>query len=263
LADSLIDSLGDQVDIEFQGTVIGTWDGTNRQGVPVSNGVYHIKVDSVDPMGTVTSTTREAVVSRSIHRTRVKIYNDAGEVVRDLYEVLSDPGPAGLSGVTLTSAVIQPGGTGTIPSQLGVMLSNGTTVVWDGRADNGRVVTTGKYYVEVHTDDGQGGDQQITQSVMVEGHTGQAGAGTVRAVPNALTGANPQATFSSTSSGTTLKVRIYAVSGELVADLPAGPSGTVTWDATNKASGLYLAVVEVSDTLGLIAIHIVKLAVMF
>jgi hypothetical protein len=126
------------------------------------------------------------------------------------------------------------------------------------------VVTTGKYYVEVHTDDGQGGDQQITQSVMVEGHRGGAGAGTVRAIPNALTGANPQATFSATGAGvTSLRVRVYTTSGELVADLPKGASGAVTWDATNKASGLYLAVVEVSDALGLLATRVVKLSVLF
>jgi len=223
-----------------------------------------VKLDNVDPMGVVTTATQEAIVSRSIYRTEVTVYNDAGEVVRRLYEVLSDPGPAGLSGVSLSSAVIQPGTPGgTVPRQLDIILSGGATVVWDGRADNGRVVSTGKYYVEVHTSDGQGGEQQITHSVTVAGQNGQKGAGTVTAGPNSLDAANPSATFSSNASGTLLKVRIYTLAGELVDDLPKGPSGTVAWNASGKSSGLYLAVVEVSDTQGLLAIKVLKIAVKF
>lgn len=265
LADRVIDSLSDQVDIEYQGTVIGTWDGTNRDGDPVSNGVYHIKVDCVDLMGTVTSITREAVVSRGIHRTQVTIYNSAGEVVRHLYEVLSDPGPVGVSGVTLTSPVIQPGATGgTIPSQLGILLSGGTTVVWDGRGDSGRVMSSGTYYVEVHTSDGQGSDQQVIHSVRVDGEKGQAGMGVVTAAPNALSATAPAATFNATGAGVTqLKVRIYTTAGELVSPPLVGPPGVLDWNAVGSASGLYFAVVEVSDAQGVLGTKVIKLSVMF
>jgi len=264
MTDRTIDSLNDQVDIYYQGVWIGEWDGTNWSGDPAPNGVYHVKVDNVDTMGTVTTTTQQATISRSIYRTEVTIYNSAGEAVRHIYEALSDPGPAGLSGVTLTSGMIQPGAVGgTIPTQLGILLSSGTTVLWDGRADNGTVVTTGQYFVEVHVSDGRGGDQQITHEVMVEGKNGQTGAGIVTADFNALSATNPVATFSSSASGTILKVRIYTIAGELVLPPFQGASGGVSWDATDMASGLYFAVVEVSDLNGFIATRVLKLAVRF
>jgi hypothetical protein len=195
----------------------------------------------------------------------VTIYNSAGEAVRHLHEYLSDPGPAGLAGVTLTSAVIQPGATGgTIPTQLGILLSGGTTVIWDGRSDNGTVVTTGQYFVEVHVADGRGGDQQITHAVTVEGKNGQSGAGVVTAVPNALSATNPTAIFNATGAGVTqLKVRIYTTAGELVEDRLQGPSGVVSWTPTDLASGLYFAVVEVSDAKGLLTTKVLKISVKF
>jgi uncharacterized repeat protein (TIGR01451 family) len=265
ITDRMIDSLNDQVDIYYQGYLIGEWDGTNWSGDPAPNGIYHVKVDNVDTMGSVTTATQQAIVSRSIHRTEVTIYNSAGEAVRHLYEVLSDPGPDGLSGVTLTSAVIQPGAQGgTIPTQLGVLLSGGTTVIWDGRSDNGSVVTTGQYFVEVHVADGQGGDQQITHAVLVDGDKGQMGAGVVTAMPNALSATAPTAIFNATGAGvTTLKVRIYTTAGELVEDQLQGPSGVVSWTPDNIASGLYLAVVEVSDAKGLLSTKVLKISVKF
>jgi hypothetical protein len=263
--DNLIQSLYDQVDLLSSNGVIGSWDGRTGSGELASNGVYHVKVDNVDPMGAVTTATQQVVVDRRIYRMEVTIYNAAGEAVRRLAQTLSDPGPAGLTGVTLTSSVIQPGALGgTIPTQLGIALSSGTTITWDGRADNGTVVATGRYFVEVHVSDGQGGDQQITHAVTVEGKDGKTGAGIVTTDFNALSATDPIATFNATGAGVTaLRLRVYTAAGELVVPPVQGPPGSVTFDGRTVASGLYFAVVEVLDAQGLLTTNILKLSVMF
>ena len=38
------------------------WDGTNWSGDPAPNGVYHVKVDNVDTLGSVTTATQQAIV---------------------------------------------------------------------------------------------------------------------------------------------------------------------------------------------------------
>jgi uncharacterized repeat protein (TIGR01451 family) len=260
MTDKVISSLNDKIDIVYQGQVIGTWDGTNTAGEPVVNGKYHIKVDNVDPMGTVMTTTQEAVVSRTLYKEEVVIYNEAGEAVRHLYSYVDDPGKAGLVDVRLSASVIRPGGTGNgIPTQLVVTLSTGASVVWDGRSDAGKVVSTGKYIVEAHSVDGQGGETQITRMVMVEGGDGEKGAGTVQVSSNLLDATTTQAVFQSSLTGQKLKVRVYTVAGELVADLLEGTNPT--WNTSGLASGLYLAVVQIKDAQGLLASRVLKLVV--
>ena len=72
------------------GHLIGQWDGTNSNGNPVSNGVYHIQVSSSDPTGVVTTLTQEVTVSRVLTLLSADIYNEAGEIVRHLYSALSE-----------------------------------------------------------------------------------------------------------------------------------------------------------------------------
>ncbi len=55
-----------EIYIYSQGYLLGVWNGQRADGTPVSNGVYFIKVNSVDPYGVVTTVTRQATVSRSL-----------------------------------------------------------------------------------------------------------------------------------------------------------------------------------------------------
>ena len=153
------------VQIYYKGTFIGQWDGTTSSGDPATNGVYHIKIDNIDQLGAVTTMTQQVMVNRSLYQATVLIYNEAGEVVKHLYAYVDDPGKAAVIGVQLSTTVIKPSYNpvgGGVPAQLSITLSNGTTVMWEGRGDNGSIVQTGQYFIEVHSKDGVGGTQRLS-----------------------------------------------------------------------------------------------------
>jgi uncharacterized repeat protein (TIGR01451 family) len=241
------------VTVYSNGQALGVWDGTAQNGDPVSNGVYHFKVDNIDITGVVTSITRQVTVSRNLRKCVIRVYNEAGETVKHLYSEMNDPGKTSVVEMKISSTVIQPGlspPAGT-PSRLTISLNDGTTVTWDGTGDNGAYVQTGQYFVEVHTVDGLGGSTTVTKPVLVVESTGEAGK--VTAGPNRLNPSNGYlVTFrSGASRGLTLNVSLYTTAGERVATVAGVPgSGQVTWDASGKASGLYLAVVELLDSSG-------------
>ena len=87
-------------------------------------------------------------------------------------------------------------GEGNIPAQLTISLNNGTTIVWDGTGDNGTVVASGQYFIEVSEQDGQGAETILTAHVMVMSDTANAGMGTITARPNLM---NPTTGITSSS----------------------------------------------------------------
>ena len=247
---------GSGVTIVSDGYVIGTWDGTNANGDPVVNGEYHIQVDNVDRLGVVKSVTQQVMVNRKLMKETVLIYNEAGEVVRHLYAYADDPGAETVVGATLSSNVIEPtyGDVGGVPRELTLVLSDGVTIMWDGKNDGGSFVGNGQYIVEVHSVDGEGGETTLTEKVSVIGGDETKGVGVVKAEPNELTMANGvgQTTFKcETGLSLTLNARIYTVAGELAGTVE-GVAGTneAVWDARGKASGIYLAVVDLLNSDG-------------
>jgi flagellar hook assembly protein FlgD len=99
---------GSESVIYFDGVPIGTWNGLDSTGTPTTNGNYYVKVESVDPMGVVTTVTQPVNVNRSIYKVTIAIYNESGEVVRNLFAYASNPGPANATQVTLSSSVLAP-----------------------------------------------------------------------------------------------------------------------------------------------------------
>ena len=252
-ADNVISSLNDPINVLFHGTPIGAWDGTNAGGDPAPNGTYYIKVDNVDSMGSVTTVTQQAVVSRSLYKSTVLVYNSAGEIVRHLYSYVDDPGLAGVSGVQLSTSVIKPsyGQPAGVPSEVTISLSNGTTVVWDGRSDTGVFVQSGQYFLEIHSSDGTGGDATVTKQVSVQDADRNGGMGDVLILPNVVEPAKKggAVTFTTAAGANlSLRARVYTMAGELVTALEGVPgSGIIAWNAAGLASGLYITVVEVKD----------------
>ena len=256
-ADNVISSLNDPINIYYRGHLIGDWDGTNANGDPAPNGIYHIKVDNVDAMGSVVTTTQQAVVSRSLYKVTALVYNSAGEIVRHLYSYVDDPGKDAVMGVQLSTSVIKPSygppASGT-PSQLTITLSNGTTMVWDGRSDSGSFVQSGQYFVEIHSVDGTGGEATVTKQVSVQAADNNVGIGDAIVEPNFvdLSKGSGAVTFTTTSgSGLSLKASVYTMAGELVRVVEgADGSGIIAWDVTGLANGLYISVVEIKDING-------------
>jgi uncharacterized repeat protein (TIGR01451 family) len=245
---------GSSIGVYYKGHLIGTWDGTNQANDPVTNGVYHLKVDSVDMNGVVTSVSQQAIVSRTLAKVQVDIYNEAGEIVRHLYEVVDDPKGADMTGVVLNSGVVEPGSSVPgAPTTVQILVQTTgvpVTLVWDGKGDQGSVVTGGHYQIGIHWNDGLGANEDITRAILVVG--GGITPGTVFVVPNILNQSigTTVTTFQINSTNNyTLQASIYTVAGELVAVI-AGNTGSnqASWDASGIASGIYIAVVEVRDS---------------
>ena len=223
-------------------------------------------MDSIDSLGVVKSVTQQVMVNRSLYKATILVYNEAGEVVKHLYAYTDDLGKATVMEVLLSTNVIKPsyspvGGT---PSQLAVILSSGTTVIWNGMSDSGNFVQSGQYYVEVHSSDGKGGDSTVTKQVSV---IGIETTGIILAEPNILdsTKGNTSTTFTAYSTQPlSLNACLYTVAGERVAilDGPIG-QGTVKWNAVGFASGIYIAVVTAKDSNGGLAFRrILKVALL-
>lgn len=252
------------VQILYQNNPIGVWDGTNDAGNPATNGMYHITVSSMGSTGVVKTVTQQVMVSRALQKVTLLVYNGAGEIVRHLYTDIDDPGPSGATGMQLSTSVIQPslnpaGGT---PSQLDVVLSSGATLTWDGRSDAGNFVRTGQYFVEMHSTGDKDGGTTVNGKVTVL--TG-GDVPLVTAQPNLLNAAQgvTAADFTTDPAAKlTLNVFLYTMAGELTRVVWGTPgSGTAHLDASGLASGLYLAVVELSDARGSVGRQTKRIAV--
>jgi uncharacterized repeat protein (TIGR01451 family) len=247
---------GSTIQIYFDGTLIGTWDGSNNSGKPVTNGTYKIMVASVSNAGVETNVSLSVTVNRQLSNVTVNIYNSAGELVKMLYSSVSNPFNAQMTNVILSSNVIRPGpGDSGSPGSLTITVgTSGTpvTLTWDGTNNSSTIVTPGSYTIQVHWDNGQNDTGDISRTVLVAPTGGLYG--TVVAEPNVL---EPRATLTTTFNGTgvtnawTLNVRIYTIAGQLVESIH-GVSGTATaqWTASGIASGIYIAAVEVQNANG-------------
>jgi len=260
-------SINDKINIVYQGTVIGTWDGTNNNGEEVSNGKYYIKIDNLDPYGSIDSVSQLAMVARHLAHIKVNIYNESGEIIRHLDSMVADAVTITKS-LTLSSSTISPSYQGGPNSTTNITLADGTILTWDGRNDQGQIVSSGQYFIEVRSNDGQGGDATITKQISVI-HQGLAvGSGLVTVYPNPLSERVNGSIINfapNSSTPVSLKIRVYTLAGELVQkDLQSNLGDAVlTWDFTGKgvASGLYLAVIEVRDGLGGLQRQITKIAI--
>ena len=246
-SDTLIDTVGDQVDLYWKGQWMGMWDGTNRDDRQVTNGEYFVKVDSVDPYGVVKSVTLAVTVARKVATLSILVYNAAGEVVRHLTDIEAASVPAA-NQVALSAEVIQPGSTLMgVDTTLTVSVANGPSVLWDGRTDDGAMVADGTYFVEVKSEGEGGSGTIVVKAVSV---LGVLRPDTVRVMPNVLTGAARVGKVSATL-GETVRITVYTAAGEEAAVVwgDAG-AGTASWDSTGAASGLYLLVADLYDATG-------------
>jgi len=253
-----ITSVHGQVYVVWKGQQIATWDGTNASGDPVSNGKYYIKVDNTDSLGVVTSVAQMVMVSRSIAKISVNIYNEAGEIVRHLYSYADDPGNVSLADIQLSSNVIRPSEVGGSNGTVAITSTSGLNLIWDGKSDSGAIVTNGHYQVEVHYVDGKGGEQVITRGLVVQSDNAAITDGNVFAGPNIIKGNTNTTLIQVHSTGSyTLTARLYDTAGELVRAAVTGATGAnaVPMDLSGIASGLYFAVVDVINSQGGIAGH--------
>ncbi len=248
-----ITSLHGQVYVVWNGQQIATWDGTNNVGDPVTNGKYYIKVDNTDSFGSVVSVSQEVMVSRSIAKVTVNIYNEAGEIVRHLYSYADDPSNTTLGDIQLSANVIRPSQASTSNGTVAITSASGITLLWDGRSDAGSIVTNGHYQVEVHYVDGKSGEQVVTRGLVVESANSPITDGNVFAGPNIIKGGANSTTIQVNSTvAYTLTASLYDVAGEKIGPTVTGPTGakSVNLNLSGIASGLYFVVVNLTNTQG-------------
>jgi flagellar hook assembly protein FlgD len=228
---------------------IGSWGGTNGNGDPVLNGVYHIKVDNVDPVGSVSSVTQQVIVARALTRFSVDVYNEAGEIVRHLYASLADPSTQPMLNARISGNILDEGGPAANgpASVITLALNNGTILDWDGRGDSGYWVSNGQYFLEIHTTNGAMNETQVYEVTVM----GEGSSGSFAALPNRLDENQHSTLLKVDSSALTLQARIYDMAGQRVAIL-SGEKGTsqILWNTEGLASGLYLAELEARDSNG-------------
>ena len=247
-----ITSLNGVVYVDVKGQQVATWNGTNADNQPVSNGEYYIKVDNIDSHGVDTSVTETVTVNRGIAQVVVDIYNAAGEIVRHLYSYEDDPGNVSLTDVELSTSVLRPtvGGSGT-NSLVYITSPTGMSLTWNGTGDNGAIVSNGRYMIEVHWTDGKGNESTITRGITVE--TSGSPVGVVVAAPNILTSGITSTSIQVNSAAVpyTLTARLYDMVGELI-KVSQGQSGAnqTTLDVQGLSSGVYFVVVDMINANG-------------
>jgi uncharacterized repeat protein (TIGR01451 family) len=252
LSAASITAVNGVVSIYIGGILVGSWNGTSQNGTPVTNGIYYIKVDNIDPFGTVTTLTQQVTVSRSISTLTVAVYNEAGEIVKHLATQVAAALNASIQTIQLSVGVIQPGNStrSGLPGSTLIQVDipgGGMTVAWNGTNDQGGIVTNGQYFVEAHWMNGQGGlDQTITAEVGVLNSGRGMVEGQVFAQPNLLAGGQTTTLIRVNSPlAMTLTAHFYSIAGESVGTAQGLPgTNQVPWDAAGLASGCYLAVVE-------------------
>jgi len=245
---------GSRIDLTSDGAWLGTWDGTDPKGDRVTNGVYYIKLDNVDPNGVVTTLTQQAIVDRKLVKLEAVVFNEAGEIVRHLMALVGDPQGSQMTNVVLSTDVLQPMSldAGSHAQLLVEVQTSGApvTLIWDGTGDSGRVVQPGHYQIQLHWDDGLGSRSEFTKGLLVLSR-GDSLTGKVTARPNILSPfyGLTQTTFQVPSGqNLTLKIRIFSLAGEKVASFE-GSSGSdqAVWKIEGLASGIYIAVVDLMN----------------
>ena len=265
----------------YKNMLIGSWDATNPNGVKVTNGTYMVKVESTDPYGVTTNITQNVSVVIGRNTLDLAVYNEAGEIVKHFSQAEIQNLVAGSGGsllpadfdvgkVKLSSDTLSPSYSSVAGANqtITVTLGSGRTFTWDGRGDNGNILTTGTYFIEVKSAMQGKPSEQVVMSIHVQDNNASG-------LADVVLGPNPvklsQTTvanfyFNNLSAEVTgIAVKIYTVAGELTQTLNNTPGNLsmIAWDLSqaNLASGTYFAVVEMRGPSGVIGRKIVPVVI--
>lgn len=223
-----------------QGSTTYTWDVTNAQSQFVDPGIYYIKVQESDAYGHINVVIKEITVVQSDQYVQMTVFNTAGEIVKVVTDYTAaipaniDLGPLG---------------------DLLVVLKDGTPIhvkyddagdylTWDGRNDQGQVVSSGDYEIQVTVRTYEGTtisavktmillrqDKQFLDKFEVWPNPFTATSGTDSVLFN----------WTTTDAGETgdVMIRMYDVAGELVEELRSTiQAGSMSWALRTPGHGL-------------------------
>lgn len=251
-----------------QGYTSFTWDGTNDAGQRAASGPYFIQIEQRDTYDHVITLTKVVTVIRNEQYVELKIFNSAGEIVRQIrdYEKVS------------TGAVVL-----RLPDMIFIDKDNDTSVVinygldpldfmeWDSKNSAGAAVTSGVYEIMVTVKTDAGRFVTAVKSVLVL-KQGDTYLGNLSAVPNPYNGSGegieirwdfedcvPKAGYAN--------VLIVNMAGEHVRTIVKRlETGKAMWDLKNSrgelcTSGVYIAVIEAKGDDGHTQKKKIKLAI--
>lgn len=266
----------------WNGLSLGTWDATGASGGKVTNGNYIVKIDNVDPYGVTTSYTHTVTVGITRSTLEIAIYNEAGEVVKHFTEaeiegMLGGSGGALLpadfevGNVTLSSSNLSPSYTnkGGPDQTVTVTLGSGRSFTWDGKGDNGNILTTGDYFLEVESNPQGAPSQKMILTLHVHDYNAH-DLGSFVLAPNPVRlDQTTKAQFMLNFNGaqvSAVEIKVYTMAGELMRTLSSAPGNPsmVMWDLSQEtiASGAYFAVAELHGPNGIISRHVIQVMVL-
>jgi flagellar hook assembly protein FlgD len=261
------------VDLGGLGTPGGDllWNGSNQGGQWVSNGVYYVKVSSIDPFGNVTTTTESVNVIGVENQESIEIFNSAGEVVRkfDLSGVTSTVQnmsldlPAGQSAVSASTNPSTGAITGGV--NLTLTLANGASrpFFWDGMGNGGAPLQSGSYLIElVRTEPGQTSTIKTLALTLLQSKdsSAQQMASSAQVGPNPVLKGGAVKVKYHPNGLNWVQVRLYSESGELIAQAADSGTGTLVL-GSGYSGGIYLLDFEVRSGDGVLARRILKVAI--
>jgi uncharacterized repeat protein (TIGR01451 family) len=280
LSGGVISSNPGTATILYNGVTLGTWNATNTSGQPVGNGTYFAKVSTTDPFGVTTSVTQQITVNVPPSSLQLTVFNSAGEEVKSLdtaqiealmgVSALSaadySVGAAKLSSGTISPSYTNPGGPG---ASVTITLGSGGSFVWNGAGDNGQLLNTGSYIIELKSTQPNSSSLETTWNLVVESSTGSIAS--VVLAPNPIYLSKTQtAQFRITVNSPmvdNVQIDFYTLAGELMKLTVVSPvssgDNVINWNVgtVDMASGMYIAVVQLKSGGNFLARQILKVAV--
>jgi hypothetical protein len=238
------------------------WNGSNDNGQLVSDGVYNVVYKLIDADGNVVTQAAAIAVVSAPSQYALRIYNSAGEMVRQILV----PRPSGSAApwelVPQPDSALVTGSGASLSFNLGP-----ASVAWNGTAGDGSQLTSGVYTVELVLI--TGASDQVLKSASVTLLRGKPSAvlGKVYAYPNPVgSGASGLLTVAMENPyGVEAAGRLYGISGELVASLDNGANKqAMVLDLGRHplSGGVYIMVVTAKAPWGTVERRSIKVAIL-
>ncbi|MES2202353.1 MAG: hypothetical protein V4498_08890, partial [candidate division FCPU426 bacterium] len=257
------------VSLSFDGTLASgasalAWLGLTNAGAPAKGGVYYINTTVLDSFGEQHVYSAQVSLIETLRKTEINIFNSAGE--RVYHQVFSN-GDQGI-GLTLDTDSFSPLDK-TLDGEIRRESGSVTAWSWDGRNDQGRLVTAGSYTIQLVADQAEGGPTKVLRQVEVvaEQDTDDPHAlvldSPLREVDLRQYGGVRVRYWDYAVEAGSAKGRLYDLSGRLVSQALADPSqpGTMLLPLRQAAGGLYFVAFEYRTPSGTAKRAMLKVAI--
>jgi len=219
------------------------WEGGSNSGAHVAGGVYDIQITSTDQFGASSSYNLPVTVIAPKPDNEINIFNSAGEIV---YHQAFSSLTVTVTDLALDQLAFAPAAgklTGQLRSTQGAL--SGWS--WDGRGNNGQLLSPGLYTIQLLSDAPGQGSKPVMRQVQILGAPD-----TSDAQPSAAAlGLEIRVRYDASAVACCLRARLYTLAGELTAQTAGGSTpGSFSIPCRSLASGVYIVTVEYQTPAG-------------